>query len=270
MTFKRLTLAATFLACTLSLLAQKDVLTAKRNVLHNNYNFWVYTPENYEEMGAETPVIIFLHGASLCGHNLSSVRRYGPLQAIEMGMRIPALVIAPQNPGGSWNPKKLNDLLEWTKQHYACDSTRVYVLGMSLGGYGTMDFCGTYPEKIAAGMALCGGTTLKDKKGGLGTLPFWIMHGTADRAINISRSRDVVNALKAAKEDTRLRYDWISGASHGALARLFYVKKTYDWLFSHTTADPERAVNRDITISPSDTKNAYRSIPKRTHSLQVK
>jgi predicted peptidase len=73
------------------------------------------------------------------------------------------------------------DVFDWVKRNYPCDTTRVYVLGMSLGGYGTMDVCGTYPDRIAAGMALCGGTTLKDVSG-LGELPFWIIHGTADRA----------------------------------------------------------------------------------------
>ena len=253
----------------ISLFAQNDLLTAKQNVIPGGYNFWVYTPHNYEQLGEETPVVIFLHGASLCGHNLASVRRYGPLQAIQMGLEIPALIIAPQNPGGAWSPRKLNDLLEWTKANYACDSTRVYVLGMSLGGYGTMDFCGTYPEKIAAGIALCGGTTLKDKQG-LGNLPFWIMHGTADRAININQSKVVVNALVAEKNDQRLRYDWIAGASHGALARVFYLGKTYDWLFSHRLADEGRPVNRSINISQGDMWQAYRTMKKRTTPLKVK
>ena len=53
--------------------------------------------------------------------------------------------------------KKIMQVLDWVKTNYQCDTTRVYVLGMSLGGYGTMDVCGTYPDRIAAGMALCGG-----------------------------------------------------------------------------------------------------------------
>ena len=79
--------------------------------------------------------------------------------------------LEPWNPVGTWNPKKIMDMLDWVKANYPCDTTRVYVLGMSLGGYGTMDVCGTYPDRIAAGMALCGGTSLKDVSG-LGKLPF--------------------------------------------------------------------------------------------------
>jgi predicted peptidase len=172
-----------------------------------------------------TPLVLFLHGASLCGRDLNRALRYGTVAAIKMGLQVPALVVTPQNPGGSWNPKKLNDVLEWMDQNYAYDHNRVYVLGMSLGGYGTLDFAGTYPDKIAAAMALCGGSTLKDYTG-LGELPLWIIHGTADRAVSVRESQKVVTGMQEQDITGRLRYDWLKGASHGALARYFYMGKT--------------------------------------------
>jgi predicted peptidase len=104
---------------------------------------------------------------------------------------------------------------------------------MSLGGFGTMDVCGTYPDRIAAGIALCGGTSLKDVSG-LGKLPFWIIHGTADRAVPIRQSKEVVEKLQDSHNDSRLRYEWLEGGNHGTPARIFYLKKTYEWLFSHS------------------------------------
>lgn len=241
--------------------AQYDFLRPVKDAIPGGYNFWVYTPLDYYYSLEHTPVIIFLHGQSLCGRDINRVRRYGPLDAIVKGREIEALVIVPQNPGGAWNPKKINDVLEWTKKNYAMDSTHVYVIGMSLGGYGTMDFAGTYPEKIAAAMALCGGCTLKDKQG-LGQLPLWIMHGTADRAVPVSQSKSVVSELQRTGNTTRLRFDWMQGASHGALARVFYMKKTYEWLFSHSLLDRDRPVNRDIDISRSDLPKAYEDMSK--------
>lgn len=94
------------------------------------------------------------------------------------------------------------------KNNYSMDSTRVYVIGMSLGGYGTLDFTGTYPNKVAAAMALCGGCTLKDKTG-LGKVPLWIIHGTADRAVSIKESKVVVDELKQTNNDKRLKFDWL-------------------------------------------------------------
>jgi predicted peptidase len=256
------------LMMTLTATAQYDFLTAHRGVIKGGYDFWVYTPEDYYFSQEQTPVIIFLHGASLCGRDINRSRRYGPLDAIVRGREIPALVIVPQNPGGAWNPKKVLDVLEWTRQHYACDSTRVYVLGMSLGGYGTMDFAGTYPDKVAAALAMCGGCSLRDVQP-LGQLPLWIIHGTADRAVNVRESKKVVSALETAHNDSRLRYDWWQGANHGAPARVFYLKKTYEWLFSHSLRDENRPINRDITIERSELKSAYTDMIKNAPKPEV-
>lgn len=236
--------------------AQYDFLRPVKDSIPDGYNFWVYTPQDYYYSLESTPVIIFLHGQSLCGRNLDRVRRYGPLDAIVKGRQIEALVLVPQNPGGAWKPEKINEVLEWTKKHYAMDSTRVYVIGMSLGGYGTLDFAGTYPDKVAAAMALCGGTTLKDLSG-LGKLPLWIMHGTADRAVPIKHSQTVVEQLQKSGNDERLRFDWLKGASHGALARILYMTKTYEWLLSHSTMDKDRPVNTEIDIDKADLSKAY-------------
>jgi predicted peptidase len=236
-----------------------DFLRPVKGQIPGGYNFWVYTPQDYYYSLEKTPVIIFLHGASLCGHNLNRVRRYGPLDAIVKGRDIEAITIVPQNPGGAWNPKKIIQVLDWVKSHYQCDSTRVYVLGMSLGGFGTMDVCGTYPDRIAAGIAMCGGTSLKDVSG-LGELPFWIIHGTADKAVSIRQSKEVVEKLQNSHNDSRLRYEWLEGGSHSTLARIFYLKKTYEWLFSHSLVDKDRPVNRDIDIGMPDIQRAYSNI----------
>ena len=244
------------LCATIGVKAQYDFIRPVNDSIPGGYNFWIYTPLDYYYSLDRTPVIIFLHGQSLCGNNINRVRRYGPLDAIVRGREIEALVLVPQNPGGAWNPDKLNDMLEWTKRHYELDSTRVYVVGMSLGGFGTLDFAAAYPDKIAAAMALCGGCTAKDQSG-LGKLPLWILHGTADRAVSVGQSKKVVENLQNTQNDSRLRFDWLKGASHGALARILYMKKTYEWLFSHSTADKGRPVNRDVSIDLSDLPKAY-------------
>lgn len=248
--------------------AQYDFLRPVKGEIPGGYDFWVYTPTDYYYSLETTPVVMFLHGASLCSKDMNRSRRYGPLDAIVSGRQIDALVIVPQNPGGAWKPDKLNDILEWTKKNYAMDSTRVYVLGMSLGGYGTMDFAAAYPDKIAAAMALCGGCSAKDKSG-LGRLPLWIIHGTGDRAVPVKQSQIVVKQLQDTNNDKRLRFDWLRGASHGALARILYMRKTYEWLFSHSTADPGRPVRPDITIDNSDLKKAYNDMKRGVPSPEI-
>ena len=248
--------------------AQYDFLRPVKGEIPGGYDFWVYTPTDYYYSLESTPVVMFLHGASLCSKDMNRSRRYGPLDAIVRGRQIDALVIVPQNPGGAWNPDKLNDILEWTKKNYAMDSTRVYVLGMSLGGYGTMDFAAAYPDKIAAAMALCGGCSAKDKSG-LGRLPLWIIHGTGDRAVSVKQSQVVVKELQDTNNDKRLRFDWLRGASDGALARILYMRKTYEWLFSHSTTNPGRPARPDITIDNSDLKKAYNDMKRGVPSPEI-
>lgn len=261
---KKIILAIIFIMISAAAHAQNGQLAAMRNTVSDSYNFWLYAPREYVHEHRRVPLIIFLHGASLCGNNMQKVRRYGLLHAIEKGRYYPCMVAAPQNPGGSWNPKKIAKILDWIEANHDIDTTRVYVIGMSLGGYGTLDFAGTYPERIAAAMALCGGSTLKDFSG-LGKVPLWILHGTADRAVSVSQSKRVVNEMKASGQDKLLRYDWLSGASHGALARILYLKQTYDWLFSHTTQDNPRYIEKNIPITLQDMKNAYEYLdPKET------
>ncbi len=241
----------------LTLQAQVITQTTHKGVKSGGYPFWVSLPDDYLAHEQPLPVVFFLHGASLCGNNLSRVKTYGTLAAIGMGRKIPAIVVAPQNPGGAWSPKKLDDILEWTKKQYRVDTTRVSVLGMSLGGYGTMDFAGTYPHKIAAAMALCGGCSLKDQSG-LGELPLWIIHGTGDSAVPVSESQKIVDHLRENRLDSRLRYDWLPGGSHGEPSRYFYLPKTYEWLFAHSLRDRGRPLNRKITISRDELRDTFR------------
>lgn len=245
-----------------SQLAQAELgkVAAMRNKVPDSYNFWLYAPNEYYDYPDDLfPVIIFLHGQSLCGNDMMRSRRYGVLDALAMGRHIEAMVITPQNPGGSWNPDKINRILDWVIDNYRVDPCKVYVIGMSLGGYGTMDFVGTYPEKVTAAMALCGGCTLKNVQG-LGKLPFWILHGTADSAINISQSKNVVSALKDEHNDQLLRFDWLLGANHGRLARIFYLAQTYEWFSLHDKLRNPNYVNRDITITVDDMTNAYKDL----------
>jgi len=255
---------------------QNYTLEAKRGVLPGIYLYWVCTPPDYTikdtietDSVKKFPLVVFLHGASLCGHDLYRVRRYGCLNAVQMGRDINAVIIAPQNPGGAWNPKKISDIMDWTTENYNIDTNRVYVLGMSLGGYGTIDFCATYPEKVSAAMALCGGSSGQGEISNLGKLPLWIIHGTADRRVGISCSKTIVSELEASQNDSLLMYTWLKGGSHSALAKLFYMDKTYEWLFSHSLADSVRQVNRDFSVEMSDLPHAYENLTRTQNRITV-
>lgn len=228
------------------------------------YNYWFYEPDSIAE-GEAKPLIVFLHGASLCGSNINKVKSYGTMHAIDGGLKPDAYVVAPQNPGGSWRPDKVMDLVDRVSKEYNVDQSRIYVLGMSLGGFGTLDVAAKYPERIAAAMALCGGTTVGDYTT-LNQLPLWLVHGTADRAIPVSQSDRVANTLRNIPTD-RLIYDRVPGMNHTQPAKILYLKETYDWLLSHSLTDAQRAVNPGFDVVHKS-KYAYKdlSLKKRTAS----
>lgn len=234
-------------------------VTAERGRVPDSYNFWLSTPDDKAE-DENKPLVIFLHGASLCGTNLDRVRRYGTIDAIEKGRKIDAYVIAPQNPGGAWKPAKIMKLVEWMESNYDVDSQRIYVLGMSLGGYGTIDFAAAYPDRVAAALAMCGGGT-SNELCNLNEVPLWIVHGTADRAVTIAQSDKVVSEMKNANDSTpRLIYDRVPGMNHSLPARMFYLPETYDWLFSHSLADEDRQVNPAFPVTNEKLRTAYRDL----------
>jgi pimeloyl-ACP methyl ester carboxylesterase len=262
-------LIALLVAATSAQAQGNDYLTTQKAVKGDGYPFWIYVPNDYKQYERTTPLIIFLHGASLRGTDMESVLKYGPLDAVKRGLEIPALIVAPQNPKGHWVPQKINDILEWMQRHYTFNPQRVYVIGMSLGGYGTLDFAGTYPEKVAAAIAICGGSTLRNYQK-LGELPLWIIHGTADKAVKVEESEKVVDGMKDLKVDSRLRYNWLRGASHGDLARFFYLSDTYDWLFLHTLIEPRREVDTNVEITTDECATAYQKFKRRRTELPIK
>lgn len=195
-----------------------------------SYNYWQYLPTD-SILNNKPPVIIFLHGRSLSGTDMERVKRYGVISEISKGRQFPAIVVGPQVASGSWNPDLVLEVLEDVQKRYNTDSSRVYVCGMSLGGYGTMHFAGKYADRIAAGVALCGGGDTRDACN-LASLPFWIQHGTADEAVPVSESRKMRDAINSC-DGKNLKYVEVPGANHGAMERLFRSEELYDWLFSH-------------------------------------
>ncbi len=255
-----------FCFCLLPLFASAQLI-ACRDSIQDGYNFWLYVPEDYNDTVADKPVVLFLHGRSLCGKNLANLLRYGPIDALRRGRNIDAFVIAPQTDVVSWKADKVMEVYEWLKERYAVDTCRLYVLGMSLGGYGTINFTATYPDQVAAAMALCGGASINDICG-LTEVPLWIIHGTADKDVPLFYSQRVVNTMIQCGDTSRLIFTKLPKEGHSHLARAFYLESTYDWLFEHNLKDSLRPVNRDYTISSTIMSKAYNDLTG-THSFTV-
>ena len=246
------------LICLIPLFASAQQLIAYRDCIEDGYDFWLYVPEYYNPNEYSKPVVMFLHGRTLSGNDLNTVRNYGCINAVERGVCIDALIVAPQAQG-AWNPQKVHEVYEWVKSHYSVNSRRFYVIGMSMGGYGTLDYAATYPNEVAAAMAMCGGATVKSLCG-LNDVPLWIVHGTADAAVSVNCSQRVVDEMCVCGDTSRLIFNKMKGVNHTRLARVFYLDQTYDWLFSHSLSDSARVANKSYTITNILLNNAYANL----------
>lgn len=212
------------------------------------YNFWLNLPAD-SILKNNPPVLIFLHGKSLSGTDLNRVKRYGVIHEIENGRQIPAIVVAPQVASGSWDPDKVLEVLQYIQKEYATDTNRVYVCGMSLGGYGTMHFAGKHADKITAGVALCGGGNPKDACK-LATIPMWIQHGNRDEAVPMKQSVEMVNAIRACNGGKNLIWTEVKGADHGDLEKVFRADAMYDWLFAQVRTSEGEVAIREVEKQP--------------------
>ena len=242
-------------------LFSKAQLIACRDSIKNGYDFWLYIPEDYDSSTYyQKPVVMFLHGKSLSGKNLAMVKRYGCIDALLRGREIDAVVVAPQSQT-SWKADKVDEVYEWVKDHYAVDTNRFYVLGMSMGGYGTINYAATYPEKVAAAMAMCGGASVPSVCG-LNDVPLWIIHGTADRDVSVRCSDKVVKDMASCGDTSMLIFDRMPKVNHSILARVFYMEETYDWLFSHSLTDSIRQLNLNYKMTNAMLNTAYDDMNK--------
>lgn len=196
------------------------------------YNFLINLPSLYSEQGEKQPIVLFLHGRSLSGNNLERVKRYGVLYAMSRGKEIPAIVVAPQTNNG-WNPDDVMEVVDYVLQNYHADPSRIYICGMSMGGYGTMDVAGKYPDRIAAAVAICGGGTLSYANN-LSKVPLWIQHGSADRAVSMAESKKIYNAIKKEDPNADATLTIIKGGTHGSVERLFHQDDIYKWMFNYS------------------------------------
>jgi predicted peptidase len=196
------------------------------------YPFLLSIPPDSINNQGPVPLLIFLHGRSLSGEDLNLVKKYGVLHEMEKkGRFVPGYVIGPQvKKGESWNADKLLKLVNYMIRNYNIDSTRIYVAGMSLGGYGTLHFAGKYPEKITAAVALCGGGDTRDACR-LATIPLWIEHGEKDEAVPVQESIKMADAIKKCDGGQKLKFIIQPDADHGDLEKIFRTDEFYNWLF---------------------------------------
>jgi predicted peptidase len=203
------------------------------------------------EAGKKYPLVLFLHGAGERGDNNKAQLTHGStlFTKSENRDKYPCFVIFPQCPGGkrwvevNWSektshtmPKEPSDpmrltrrLLEQFVKDHPVDMDRIYVMGLSMGGFGTWDFAARYPDLVAAAVPVCGGaddaTAEKIKH-----IPVWTFHGSSDTVVWPQRTRSMVEALRKVKGN--VKYTEYEKVGHNSWSRAFAEPELLSWMFA--------------------------------------
>lgn len=229
--------------------------------VENGYNFILYMPDS---VTTDKPLIITLHSRSSSGQNLQDVDRFGTIDAIESGMKMDAYVLAPQAPGASWDAEKIMKVVDYVMENNNVDSTRIYAIGMSMGGNGVADLVAANPERIAAAMILAGALT-KGSASEMSKVPVWVIRGMNDRAEAIQRTDDMVEAVRE-HDSSRIVYSKVKGLDHRQHERILYIPYFYDWLMSHNLTELNRPIHPTVEVTPKMLNNAYKGLHLRKDS----
>jgi predicted peptidase len=196
------------------------------------------------------PLVLFLHGAGERGDDNERQLVHGGRNFADPAMRRrhPAFIVVPQCAEEKkwvevpWDAKEhkapaeagptmkqVFALLDALQKEFSVDANRIYGVGLSMGGYGTWDILQRKPQLYAAAIPICGGGDVAYADRFKDT-PVWVFHGEADPAVPVSRSRDMVKALKAA--GGKPIYTEYEGVGHDSWTQTFDNRLAWEWLFA--------------------------------------
>ena len=197
------------------------------------------------------PLVLFLHGAGERGSDNAAQLKYLPTWLAEPAWRqqFPCFVIAPQCRSEhrwsafNWSDKKSSPLaaeptadlaaaiatLEEVCGSEPVDLDRVYLTGLSMGGYGSWELAARMPERFAAVVPICGGGD-EAQAAKLVKLPIWCFHGGADRVVPVERSRSMIAAIEAAGGTSK--YTEFPGVGHDSWTPAYRDSGLLEWLFA--------------------------------------
>lgn len=219
-----------------------------------SYPYVVYVPRNYDPSHV-WPVILFLHGSGERGSDGIRATQIGAGAAVRSHPeRVPAIVVFPQAPADTrWLDEPADAALaalDHAMAEFHGDPSRVYLTGLSMGGYGTWHLGMLQPKRWAALVVVCGGlfphpTTTAVQQSPLNAgatdpyaftahavrdFPIWIFHGTDDPVIPVDESRRMHDALvKDAAPD--VHYTEYPGVGHNAWEKAYGEAEMWEWLF---------------------------------------
>lgn len=202
-------------------------------VIKVSYHYLLSKPEGYEaDAKKKWPLVIFLHGSGERGSDLEQLKKHGPPKLIAAGKSFPAVVASLQCPANElWNPHGVKAVTDHLIKTERIDAGRVYLTGLSMGGFGTWETAFEYPDTYAAIAPVCGGAGVRWVQAArIKHLPVWIFHGDKDGAVPVEFSIKMNDALKKIGAPVKLTI--YPGVGHDSWTQTYDNAEFWDWLFA--------------------------------------
>lgn len=209
----------------------------------------LYIPEGYSA-SKKYPVFFWLHGAGERGSdNYIHIQYLSKVFKAAGDMLSGAIIVAPQCPSyGWWNIDEEGyetgwlgaamHLLDKIRSEYSCDSDRIYVSGLSMGGYATWQVLERYGDLFAASAPICGwGNTYAGAQ--LAKIPIWIYHGDSDQTVSYYASVEMHNAIKNAGGNM-VHFTTLYGVDHNAWDYALADRELFCWMFAQNKAKSKK------------------------------
>lgn len=190
--------------------------------------YLLYKPK--QATGVKLPLILFLHGSGERGSDISVLKMFGPFTVINDSADFPFIVVAPQvDADREWDTQNLLTLLDTLEKNLPVDASRIYVTGLSMGGFGTWRLAQAAPLRFAAIAPICGGGD-SSYICAIRNMAVWAFHGAKDDAVPYQESERMVNGLKKLSAD--VRFTLYPDAGHDAWTATYKNPELYKWLLS--------------------------------------
>jgi len=225
---------------------REDVLVAKiyKGSHGQSMPYRLFVPESYDKQ-KKYPLVLYLHGGGGRGDDNRKQIEGGNGYLVDLLVsrsnqaKNPSIVLVPQSPGEGWvsfdsiTPTSylslVLDLIKDLESSYSTDVNRRYVLGQSMGGFGTFAIITMQPNMFAAAASLCGGGD-ESKAAQIANIPIWAFHGELDQAVSVERSRNMIAAL--TKAGGKPKYTEYKGEGHMIWTRVVTEPELLPWMFS--------------------------------------
>lgn len=198
-------------------------------------NYLLFLPASYgQDTEKKWPVLVFLHGSREVGRDVNRVKRAALPQIVDKNPDFPFIVVSPQSPtqvhGWYSSLKSIEALLDDLQQMLAIDPNRIYVTGLSMGGFGAWALAMDDPDRFAAIVPVVGGYFYNPKQlCALKDIPAWVFAAKRDRNVHVRQSERVVAALRACGSDPQ--FTVYEDANHDQGWQRAYDDPTlYEWL----------------------------------------